>query len=119
MKWLALLMLCSGCITTRAVRQAHWDHDCSRRDIEVLEQVGNTVTLDVCGQTRQYRQLRTGDLLDVTVLNAMPEKPTQPAPRVSDSPMPISQTAKCSPAQLAELRQAGVSASAIAFACDS
>jgi hypothetical protein len=36
MKRLALLLLCSGCLTTQAVTQASWDHHCDPDEIRVL-----------------------------------------------------------------------------------
>jgi hypothetical protein len=109
-------MLMCGCLTRHAIWQASQDHGCDEQKISVISSTVNTATLDVCGETRQYRRLGRGDMLDVTNLNSMPERGSRP-PTAQRATEPLPEGGPCSPHDFTEMREAGVSESAIALAC--
>jgi hypothetical protein len=117
---LGVMLLC-GCAHFGAMTQASEDHDCDRDSIKVLEDGTDTVRLDVCGQERQYRDLSHEGItwLDVTNLNQMPSAP-RPNHVAVDVELPVRDPGPlCTADDVAQMRAAHVSESAIATACKS
>ncbi len=116
---LAVVML-SGCATLGAVSQASEDHGCDFDRIQIIDEGARSATLDVCGQERHYRDLGHGipNWLDVTALIETPSPVRTPVVHNFPDHTPAPKNADCSPADRADMVAAGVSASAIASACD-
>jgi len=113
---LALLLL-TGCSAHRTLlQQVAAEHWCSEDQVYVFADDGATLELSVCGHRRVYRPFREGSgrhahrvWRDVTPARfALPAAWPRPKPAVDG----------CSGAGLEQMRAAGVSSSAIAFACD-